>query len=202
MLDHGTGVAELQNSISSLHKRIENAKGENERLRTRIQASLHEKGGTALTEAIQACTKAAISSSTLQDQLAVAEKKVAVKDDILLPLKAQKLEWANDKNCERKTLLLLLGIGLNVLEVGPEVAKIEFVVNSLRIVTNYSCAEEKFSRKSMGRFYFGLFINSISLSVITIEPPVANDAMQEMQQLLAETNDICGLLSAAKKKQV
>lgn len=144
MIEHYACVADLAASISSLKKRIENAQQENETLHKKIQESLHEKGGTALPAAIQACTKATIDAYKLQQRLAAAEKKVAVKEDILLPLKSRKCDWANDKNCERKNLLSILQIGLNVLEVGPEVAKIEFVVNSLRILTSYSCAEETF----------------------------------------------------------
>lgn len=204
MFDHPSGVSELQASIENLEKRIENAKSVNDQLRGKIQASLHEKGGSALSEAIHACTKANITAKSQQEQLVAVQRKVAVKDDILLPLKAQKLEWAIEKNSERKTLLSILGIGLNVLEVGPEAAKIEFVVNSRQIITNYCCSEERFDCKWIPLLISGIPINPLpsSLAVITIEPPVSTDTLVGMQQLLAETNDICGLLSAAKKNQL
>ena len=85
-----------------------------------------------------------VTSATLQQQQKAAERKLAVKNDILLPVKSQKLERANDKNSERKLLLGTLGIGMNLLEIGPEVTSIEFVVNSLKILTNYSHLEETF----------------------------------------------------------
>lgn len=206
MLDRPSELTELHASIANVHKRIEKAKSENDRLRASIQASLHEKGGSALSEAILACTKANITAHTLQEQLVVAQKKVAVKDDILLPLKAEKLERANEKNSERRTLLSILGIGLNVLEVDPQAAKIEFVVNSRQIITSYSYIDERFNCECNWTFSesFGSSLNgrSFPLSVTTIEPPVHNDVLSNMQQLLAETNDICGLLSAAKKNQL
>lgn len=201
MIERSSGISELICSISSLKRRIEASKRENERLKSTIQERLQENNGSPLSLAIQACTKAAITASKLQHQLATSEKKVAVKDDILLPAKAQKLEWANDKNCERKTLLSTLGIGLNVLEVGPEVTKIEFVVNSMRISTNYSCVEERFSREFKAFPFLNCFLNLL-FSVIAIEPPVTQKALEKMQRILEETNDICGLLSAAKKKQI
>lgn len=144
MLERNPTLAGLSSSIANLKKRIESAKNENQILHRKIQDSFHEKGGTALSEVTQACTKAAIDAHKLQERLTAVEKKVAVKDDILLPIKSSKCFWANDKNCERKHLLSILQIGLNVLEVGPEEAKIEFVVNSRRIVTHYSCTEETF----------------------------------------------------------
>lgn len=160
MLDRTSGVSELQASIENLKKRIEDAKCVNDQLRGKIQVSLHEKGGSALSEAIQTLTKAQITARSQQEQLVAVQKKVAVKDDILLPLKAQKLEWAIEKNSERKTLLSILGIGMNVLEVGPEAAKIEFVVNSRLIITNYCCSEERFDCKFVTEMISAIQLNS------------------------------------------
>lgn len=38
-------------------------------------------------------------------------------------------------------------------------------------------------------------------TVIALEPAVNPEVFQSMQELLEETNDICGLLSAAKKNR-
>lgn len=93
------------------------------------------------------CRKENVEAHKWQQLLEEGQRKVAVKDDILLPLKSQKYAWANDKTCERKNLLTLLQMGLNVVEMGKHEAKIEFVVDSRRILTNYCCVEEKFSCK-------------------------------------------------------
>lgn len=143
-----TLVAEnLIADIGSLNKRIEHAKQENESIRTKIQEVAHSKGGSALPAAIEACVKENIGLYKAQERQTALEKKAAVKEDILMHLKSKKCTWANDKNCERKSLLSILNIGLNVLEISGGEAKVEFVVDTKRIVTRYRCAEEKFSRE-------------------------------------------------------
>lgn len=140
---------ELTGEILALRTKMEIVRQENEALKDKIQVQLqaNDKQRSALAEQIDANVRATKELAIEEQTQSDLDKKLAVKEGILLKIKTDKCDLANDRNREKKHLMNTMNMGLNVLELGDEMAEIEFVIGDHQILTTFNCKEEKFTRK-------------------------------------------------------
>lgn len=96
--------------------------------------------------------------SSIEGSLHDTDKLLQIKNEIIQIFVDSKKNLALDKNCDKKILLDTLGVGLNILEFHDSNVKVEFVINSLKIIISFDIETQKCSCKYSTVVMFSLTI--------------------------------------------
>lgn len=113
-----------------------------------LQEEFTERKGKKCSDSlIEKYINPEVEAAILAQSKSRLDEVLQVKNEIIQSTIESKKHLAVDKNCEKKMLLDTLGIGLNVVDIAKEVARVEFVIRSTKILVAFDMETKQFSRE-------------------------------------------------------